>query len=147
MPDEITIEQLEAAWKEYQDFHKEQKDLREAAIHTLLQEFLNIYQGARTNFKAFQDLRHQHLLEIQELQQDKIQLTEDCIQALYTGRIINPPATPGSISTVQVMPKDQKSGKMPHPDPLTDGVSPFIDDWLETIRTKLSVNADWYPTK
>ena len=43
------------------------------------------------------------------------------------------------------MPKDQKSGKMPHPDPLMDGVSPFINDWLETMRTKLSVNADWYP--
>ena len=36
VPEEIIIEQLEAAWKKYQDFYKEQEDPREAVIHTLL---------------------------------------------------------------------------------------------------------------
>ena len=45
------------------------------------------------------------------------------------------------------MPKEQKSGKMPHLEPLINGVSPFIDDWLTSMRTKLLVNADWYPTE
>ena len=34
---------------------------------------------------------------------------------------------------------------MPHPEPLIDGVSPFIDDWLASMRIKLLVNTDWYP--
>ena len=45
------------------------------------------------------------------------------------------------------MPREQKSGKIPYPEPFIDGVSPFIDDWLASMRIKLLVNTDWYPTE
>ena len=43
------------------------------------------------------------------------------------------------------MPKEQKLGKMPYSESLINEVSPFIDDWLVSIRTKLLMNTDWYP--
>ena len=32
------------------------------------------------------------------------------------------------------------------PQPLTDGINPFIDDWIATIQNILTANADHYPT-
>ena len=126
--------------------YKDQKDSKKAAAQSLLQEFQAMLHGTVVNFRAFQDLGRQHLLEIQELQSNKIQLTKDIILALHSGQnTINPPATPGTTPTVQIMPREQKSGKMPYPEPLIDGVSPFINDWLASMRTKLLVNTDWYP--
>ena len=36
---------------------------------------------------------------------------------------------------------------MPYLEPFTDGVSPFINNWLASMRTKLLMNTDWYPTE
>ena len=40
----------------------------------------------------------------------------------------------------------KKSTKLPPPQPLVDGVNPFIDDWTASIRNILVANADHYPT-
>jgi hypothetical protein len=46
-----------------------------------------------------------------------------------------------------IAPKESRSTKLPDPPVLTDGKEPTIDNWAVKIRTKLSANADHYPTE
>ena len=40
--------------------------------------------------------------------------------------------------------RHKKSIKLPNPEPLTDGITPLIDDFMATINNILTANADHY---
>ena len=42
--------------------------------------------------------------------------------------------------------RHKKSMKLPNPEPLTDGITPLIDDFVATIKNILTANADYYLT-